>query len=110
MLWYGPTAVSVRICGEVRYIAVEDASCYRDALWIPLPPGIPEFFLEPAGDPAGDLVRRYSRPHGPFVAHAVAARFGMSRAQAEIVLKRLVAACKLLEGEFRPAGVHREWC
>ncbi len=73
-------AVSVRICGEARYIAVEDASRYQDALGILLPPGIPEAFLEPVGDPAGDFVRRYARTHGPFTADAVAARFGISRA------------------------------
>ena len=103
-------AVAVRICGEVRYIAVEDASRYRDALGIPLPSGIPEAFLEPVPDAAADLVRRYARTHGPFTTDAVVARFGVSRAQAETHLIRLVTAGKLLEGEFRPGGIHREWC
>ncbi len=103
-------AVPVRICGEVRYIAVEDAARYRDALGIPLPPGIPQAFLEKVADPGGDLVRRYARTHGPFIAQAVATRLGIGRAQAETILKRLVTAGRLLEGEFRPGGVHREWC
>ena len=37
----------VRIAGEPRYIAVEDAARYRDALGVPLPPGIPDSLLQP---------------------------------------------------------------
>ena len=33
------------IAGEPRYIAVEDAARYRDALGVPLPPGVPEALL-----------------------------------------------------------------
>ena len=33
------------IAGEPRYIAVEDAARYRDALGVPLPPGLPESLL-----------------------------------------------------------------
>ena len=36
----------VRIGGEERYIAAEDAGIYRDALGVPPPPGLPESFLE----------------------------------------------------------------
>jgi ATP-dependent Lhr-like helicase len=31
----------VRVAGDTRYIAVEDAARYRDALGVPLPTGIP---------------------------------------------------------------------
>ncbi len=41
----------VRIGGEERYIAAEDAGIYRDALGVPPPPGLPESFLEEAADP-----------------------------------------------------------
>ena len=37
-------------------------------------------------------------------------RFGLPASQVEPVLRRLHADGKLLEGEFRPEGVHREWC
>ncbi|MGA7617399.1 MAG: DEAD/DEAH box helicase, partial [Thermoanaerobaculia bacterium] len=47
-----------------RFIAVEDAARYRDALGIPIPAGIPERFLLPVPDPLGDLVLRYARTHG----------------------------------------------
>ncbi len=42
----------VRINGEERYIAAEDAGVYRDALGVPPPAGLPESFLEQHPDPA----------------------------------------------------------
>src|SRR5690606_16052081 len=58
--------VALPIAGEQRYVAVEDVARYRDALGIPAPPGIPDALLEAVRDPAGDLVLRYARSHGPF--------------------------------------------
>ena len=49
---------------------------YRDALGVPLPPGLPEALLEPAPHAAHDLARRYARTHGPFTTAEVAARYG----------------------------------
>ena len=59
-------AIRVRIAGEERWIAIEDAGRVRDALGAPLPVGVPEAFTEPVRDPLGDLVGRYARTHGPF--------------------------------------------
>ncbi|HTS21368.1 MAG TPA: crosslink repair DNA glycosylase YcaQ family protein, partial [Casimicrobiaceae bacterium] len=103
-------AVAVRIAGETRYIAVEHAGRYRDALGVPLPPGLPDAFLERTGHPLLELVRRYARTHGPFTTADIAGRFGLQPALVEGVLKPLHASGKLLEGEFRPDGTHREWC
>jgi ATP-dependent Lhr-like helicase len=61
-------------------------------------------------DALGDLVHRYARTHGPFTTEELAARYGVARGAAEAALRRMAAAGKLLEGEFRPRGVHREWC
>ena len=58
-------AVRVRIAGDSRFIPVEYASRYRDALGTPLPPGLAEVFLEQSEDPlAGDpaALRAYPRP------------------------------------------------
>ena len=38
--------LEVQIAGEKRLIAVEDAARYRDALGVPLPPGLPSAFLQ----------------------------------------------------------------
>ena len=102
--------VSVRVAGQSRYIAVEYAGRYRDALGVPVPPGLPEAFLERTERPLVELVRRYARTHGPFTTADLAGRFALQPASVEAVLKALHAAGKLLEGEFRPEGRHREWC
>ncbi len=77
---------------------------------MPLPPGLASAFLAPTTRPLFELLRRYARTHGPFTTSQAAARFGLEQPQAEIVLRTLHAEGKLLEGEFRPGGIHREWC
>ncbi len=103
-------AVEIRVAGEVRVIAVEDAARYRDGLGVELPKGLPAAFLEGVTEGLLDLVRRFARTHGPFTAVEVAGRFGMTAARVEGVLQRLVSAGRVVEGGFRPGGVHREWC
>ena len=65
--------LEVQVAGEKRLIAVEDAARYRDALGVPLPPGLPTAFLEAAPEAMVDLLRRYARTHGPFTTHEAAA-------------------------------------
>ena len=101
--------VSARIAGEPRYIVVEDAARYRDALGVGLPIGLPESLLQPVRDPLGDLALRYARTHAPFTAAHFAARYALGPAAAEAVLMRLSAEGRLVEGEFRPGGAEREW-
>ena len=103
-------AVRVRIAGEPRFIPVEYASRYRDALGTPLPPGLADVFLEHSGEPLAEIVRRYARTHGPFLAEELAKRYGIQISAVEPILRALHAQGKLLEGEFRPNGRHREWC
>jgi ATP-dependent Lhr-like helicase len=102
--------VSISVAGLARFIPVEYAARYRDALGVPLPPGLPESLLEPAGDAATDLARRFARTHGPFVTEDFASRYALGRSTADALLKSLAAAGRLLEGEFRPGGSGREWC
>jgi ATP-dependent Lhr-like helicase len=101
--------VLLPVAGEKRYVAIEDVARYRDALGVPVPPGVPESLLEPVRDPAGDLVRRYARSHGPFTAAEFAARYGLGVVVAEALLRRVTAEERLIEGEFRPGGTEREW-
>ncbi|GAA0584129.1 ATP-dependent helicase [Actinomadura livida] len=107
--------IRVRIAGEERWAAVEDAGRLRDALGAPLPVGVPEAFLEPVDDPLGDLVSRYARTHGPFRAGAPAARFGLGVAVVAETLRRLAGAGRVVEGEFLPVEavtgpLTSEWC
>jgi ATP-dependent Lhr-like helicase len=102
--------VRVRIAGETRFIPVEYASRYRDAIGTPLPPGLAEVFLAQSEDPLREILRRYARTHGPFTTRELATRYGLQPAGVDTALRVLHARGKLLEGEFRPCGQHQEWC
>jgi ATP-dependent helicase Lhr and Lhr-like helicase len=99
----------LQIGGEPRYVATEDVARYRDGLAVELPQGLPAALLEPVSDPLGDLARRYARTHAPFAAREFAARYRLPIEGAQAVLSRLAAQHRLLEGEFRPGRVEREW-
>jgi ATP-dependent Lhr-like helicase len=102
--------VPIKIAGRARYIAVEDAARYRDALHLKLPAGIPSAFLAPVAQPVLELVRRYARTHGPFTLSEVAARFSLDPQPVEAALRVLVHNGRILEGGFRPEGASREYC
>ncbi len=103
-------AVSVRVAGESRWVAAEDAGKYREALGVSLPIGLPEAFLDPGKDPMQSLIRRYARTHVPFVAADVAARWGVPESSLVPALGELVARGDVIAGEFRPAAHGREHC
>ena len=102
-------AVRMRIGGEERWIAAEDAG--------PLPRRARRRAARrPAGgrssstveEPLARLARRYARTHGPFTtARAVAAATASTSAP---VLRELERAGDLVRGELRPGGTEREWC
>ncbi|MEQ4303136.1 DEAD/DEAH box helicase [Plantactinospora sp. B6F1] len=100
----------VRVAGQERWIGVEDAGRYRDALGVALPVGVAQAYLEPVADPLGDLVARYARTHGPFAATTCAARFGLGVFVVEQTLRRLGADGRVVSGEFSPTGAGPEWC
>src|SRR6202167_28000 len=102
--------IEVRVAGQERWVAVEDAGRLRDGLGVALPPGVPDAFTEPVPDPLGDLVARYARTHGPFTAATVAQRFGLGTAVTTDALRRLAADGRVAEGEFLPGGRGTEWC
>ena len=102
-------AIEVRVAGDARLIAVEDAARYRDALGTVLPQGLPAALLEPSTEPLRDLVSRYARTHGPFVAQDPAARFGVGVDVIRRVLGELAVNGRVLEGGFTQGGRTREW-
>jgi len=103
-------AISLRIDGEDRWVAIEDAARYRDALGVALPVGVPTAFLAPVDDALGGLVARWARAHGPFHAPQPARRWAVPVSRVEESLERLLEAGTILRGEFRPGGTEREWC
>jgi ATP-dependent Lhr-like helicase len=100
-------AALVRVAGEERLIAAEDAGRYRDALGVQPPPGLPDAFLDPVDDALVQLVRRWARTHGPFTSADPAARFGLPLARLDELLPEMDTIAR---GAFRPEGVEREWC
>jgi ATP-dependent helicase Lhr and Lhr-like helicase len=100
-------AAKMRIGGEERYIAAEDAGLYRDALGAVPPGGLPATFLEHVEEPLRRLARRYGRTHGPFTTAEISGRYSIDMAP---VLRELERSGELVRGELRPGGAEREWC
>ena len=61
-------------------------------------------------DLLGDLCLRYSRTHGPFSAGDIVRWIGADADQVGEALGRLVAAGKVVRGEFRRGSGEREFC
>ncbi|MBW3561577.1 MAG: DEAD/DEAH box helicase [Actinobacteria bacterium] len=106
----GRRAIRVRVAGEERLAAAQDAARLRDGLGVSLPGGLPAAFTEPVDGPLDQLVARYARTHGPFLTAEPAARLGAPVERIRDALLRLEAAERLVRGEFRPEGTEREWC
>ncbi len=94
---------------EPRWVAVEEAARYRDALGVPLPPGLPPSLLEQSERPLDHLLLRYARTHGPFTAAEPAERYGLPATVIAQTLHSLVSQKRILTGEFLPAGSSREF-
>jgi ATP-dependent Lhr-like helicase len=102
--------LKVRIVGSPRWIAVEDAGRYAEALGVVLPSGIPAAFLDAGPSPLEALIARWARTHPPFATSEVASRFGLRDAQVTPILRAMVTAGKLLEAELTPGRTGLEWC
>jgi ATP-dependent Lhr-like helicase len=102
--------LQIKIAGQQRFVAVEDAARYRDGLHIALPPDLPKALTAPNAAPVLEIVRRYARTHGPFTLQEVTARFGLDAQPVTAALHTLARDGRVLEGGFRPAGSHREYC
>ena len=92
--------VEVRIAGQEMLAVTEDVPRLRDGLGIPVPPGVAATFNEPATHPIDDLVLRWARTHGPFLASTIAERYGLGRAVVEAACDTLVGPGTLVRGTF----------
>ncbi len=99
--------VRIRIAGDERLIAADDAGLYRDALGCPPPGGLPEVFLADVPDALVKLVGRYARTHGPFSSVEFLDRY---RVDISSALREMESSGELVRGELRPGGAGREWC
>jgi ATP-dependent helicase Lhr and Lhr-like helicase len=100
-------AIRLRVGGEERWVAADDAGLYRDALGAVPPGGLPEAFLADVPGALTQVVARYARTHGPFTTEELRGRY---RVDPSAVLQALEAAGDLVRGELRPGGAEREWC
>jgi len=103
-------AVPIRVAGETRWIAAEDAGRYREAMGASLPIGLPDLFLDAGAEPLESLLRRFARTHVPFVTSDPARRWALSAQSVEAALTGLAARGDVLAGEFRKAAEGREYC
>jgi len=102
--------IRLRVAGVERFVAVEDAARYRDALGAALPLGVPAAFAESGPAPLEGLVARFARTHGPFHVRDVSERLGATRERVAGALAALEGKGRVVRGEFRPGGLEREWC
>jgi ATP-dependent Lhr-like helicase len=100
-------AMRLRLNGQLRWAAAEDAGLLRDALGAVPPSGLPEAFVADVPDAMERLVRRWARVHGPFETRELRDRYGIDLTP---VLAGLERAGELVRGELRPGGSEREWC
>ena len=102
-------AIVLRIGGEPRWVAADDAGLYRDALGAVPPGGLPDAFTADVPDALAKLVARYARTHGPFTTAELRARYGVDPTA---VLERLERDGEIVRGELHPRGRpgEPEWC
>src|SRR3989440_713298 len=98
-------ALRVRITGDERLIAAEDAGRYRDGLGVMPPSGLPDVYLDGGEQPLRGLVLRYAKGRGPLPTFQANERFGID---VESVLRELEREELLVRGELRPGGTERE--
>jgi ATP-dependent Lhr-like helicase len=102
--------VALSIAGEDRFIAAEDAAKLRDGVGVVLPDGIAGSLLAPAANASRDIVARFARTRGPFVASEVARRFGLDLPAIDGAIRALVQEHRLVRGSFLPRGTQEELC
>lgn len=101
--------VEIVMGGRPSWAAIEDVARLRDAIGVQPPQGVPHAFLESVDDPLGDVVGRFARTHGPFLASEAAVALGLPIGVVETALTRLDQSSRVVQGAFRPGGAGREW-
>ena len=98
--------VEVRIAGADMLAVIEDLPRLRDGLGVPLPPGVAAEFAESTSDsdPIRDLVLRWARTHGPFLADDVANRYGLGGSVVDAALRQLGGDGQVVAGQFADLG------
>jgi ATP-dependent Lhr-like helicase len=85
------------IAGEERFVSVSDEERYRRGL------------LEEGRD-LEEILLRFARRRGPFLAEEAARRYRLPQDRVERALASLASGERLVHGELRPSGTSMEWC
>ncbi|HEX5224540.1 MAG TPA: DEAD/DEAH box helicase, partial [Solirubrobacteraceae bacterium] len=99
--------IALRVGGEQRFVAADEAGLYRDALGTVPPGGLPDAFIADVPDALRQLVARFARTRGPFSGEELRARYLLD---AGAVLRELERDGELVRGELNPAGSGHDWC
>ncbi|WP_408930270.1 ATP-dependent helicase [Corynebacterium axilliensis] len=102
----GARIMRVRINGREHVAQALDAPLLRDGLGIPVPPGIPAQQAT-VTDAVDQLVSRWARTRGPFIARDVQEAFGLSAAVAHSTLNGLNS---IVAGHYRQGVEEQEYC
>jgi ATP-dependent helicase Lhr and Lhr-like helicase len=94
-------AIRLRVGGEERWVAADEAGLYRDALGAMPPGGLPDAFLADVPDALRQLLARFARTRGPFTLAELNARY---RIDAAAVLRELEREGLLVRGTLRPTA------
>lgn len=94
--------VLVRMGGEDFLSAVEDAGLLAAAAGVVSPAGVASVFLERPQHPVRELLTRHLNSNVPFVAEAVAARFGIAVSTVVANLRELEESGHAVRGRFVP--------
>ena len=96
----------VRIGGREHIAQTLDAPLLRDALGVPVPPGVAAQ-VDTIQDALAQLVGRWVRTRGPFTLRDVADAFGLAVGAAHSALQPLIDKDKVIPGRYRQ-GVDEE--
>ncbi len=96
----------VRIGGREHIAQTLDAPLLRDALGVPVPPGVAAQ-VDTIPDALAQLVGRWVRTRGPFTLRNLADAFGLAVGAAHEPLSRLMEKDKVIPGRYRQ-GVDEE--
>src|SRR5699024_1627815 len=102
-------AVRVRIAGTEHPAANEDADLLRDALGVALAHGIADRPLSPEHRAVPELISRWARSRGHFLASELIEAFGLAPGVARSALEQLTSERVLQQGEFTPGREGEEW-
>ncbi|WP_420175493.1 ATP-dependent helicase [Luteococcus sp. OSA5] len=89
-----------RLAGQQMLAVAEDFAILRDALGIPVPPGIAASPEPAADDPLERLVTRWTKSRVVVTADPLAARYGLDTPSVEARLARSAQQGELVTGEF----------